>query len=237
MAETARRVVDRHDPDVLLLRFNQTDHVQEFLGWQQRRGAAAESRDAEAQILQTYAEVSTHIASLVSDVGPDTQVVLFSDHGIDWVETHLRPNAVLDQLGLAARMVFQGDSTCAYLYADEPLTCTERLDLIAALHDLGPGVKVLGQGELGALGLPTCSDRTGRLVLGCGRHTEFIYSGSPVRENVRSASHGFDPRVPEMTGFFRAFGAARLPSDLPTSVTEVASLVRVACRTVLKVRA
>lgn len=236
VADTACRIIDRHDPDVFFLRFNQTDHVQEFLCWQQQRGTEAESKEADEQILQTYADVAGHLAAVVRSLGPNTQVVLFSDHGIDWVDTHLRPNAVLDQLGLTDRMVFQGDSTCAFLYADEPLGFHERRQLVDGLVTLGPGVRVLGPEEIQVLGLPASSNRTGRLILGCGRHAEFVYSGSLVREQVRSASHGFNPRVAEMTGFFRTFGPARLPVDQPNSLIEVAAVVRAACRQVLGVR-
>ncbi|WP_432570118.1 alkaline phosphatase family protein [Kineococcus sp. SYSU DK005] len=230
VTQTALRVIERHDPDVLLLRFNQTDHAQEFLTWDRLRGSEAAMRDADEQVMATYALVSEQIEQVRAALGEHVQVLLFSDHGIDWVDTHLRPNAVLDELALADRMVFQGDSTCAYLYCDQPLHPAELRTLEEALASLGPHVGWLHGEHARNLGLPSPSPRTGRRILTCGEHAEFYYSTGPARQAAQSASHGFTPDRASMSGFFRTYGPVLQGAMPPASLIDLAPLVRRACR-------
>ncbi|MFD3324101.1 hypothetical protein [Streptomyces sp. NPDC058701] len=141
---------------------------------------------------------------------------------------------MLEDLGLSDRMVFQGDSNCAYLYADAPLAPAEKKRLGRALRALDPSIGVLTPAEQDRLKLPVGSLRLGRLTVTCGPHTEFQYSGATPRESVASASHGHLPSDPAMSGFFRCFGrvAAGLapPGDITGAATVVRSIWRHAAR-------
>jgi hypothetical protein len=112
--ETTRVV----EPDILLVRFNQIDHAQEFLYWQACRGSHAERQQARREILQTYDLVERCVAEFVESMGPDTDYVLFSDHGIATVNRHIGLNAALGECGFAREMTFQGDSHLAQIPAE-----------------------------------------------------------------------------------------------------------------------
>ncbi|MFJ6655975.1 alkaline phosphatase family protein [Streptomyces sp. NPDC091377] len=227
---TALTALRTHDPDVLLVRFNQADHAQEFLYWHAERGFGTERRHAWQQILDVYAEIDAAAARLAQEAGPGAEIVFFSDHGIDYVETHLRPNRLLADAGALDRMVFQGDSNCAYLYADAPLAADEEQRLIRGLRALDPTVSVLGRDERGRLGLPTDSPRTGRLTISCGPHIEFQYGQDAAREHVASASHGYLPTAPTMSGFLRRFGRTVRPQEEAPDITVAAALIRATWR-------
>ncbi|MER7735921.1 alkaline phosphatase family protein [Streptomyces erythrochromogenes] len=223
---TALDVFDEHDPDVLFVRFNQADHAQEFLYWHAVRGTAGEQAHAWQQILDTYARIDACVRRIAEAVGEQGEFLFLSDHGIDYVETHLSPNRVLSELGLADRMVFQGDSNCAYLYADAPLGAGVGERLGDALRTLDPSVGVLTPADRARWGLPVGSPRVGRMTVTCGRHIEFQYGEAAARADVASASHGHFPSDPAMSGFYRCFGrAAALPGP-PGDITGAASVVR-----------
>lgn len=224
--QTALDVLEKHDPDVLFLRFNQADHAQEYLYWHAVRGSPSERSRAWQQILDVYARIDACVMRLAQDVGNHTEFLLFSDHGIDYVETHLRPNRVLADLGSADRMIFQGDSNCAYLYADAPLLPAEQERLDRALRALDPSINILTPDEQNRLKLPVGSPRLGHLTLTCGSHIEFQYDNTTLRENVTSASHGYLPSDSAMNGFFRCFGQAAAQMVPPDDITGAASVVR-----------
>ncbi|WP_030838252.1 alkaline phosphatase family protein [Streptomyces sp. NRRL F-4474] len=224
---TALDVLEEHDPDVLFVRFNQADHAQEFLYWHAVRGTVGEQSHAWQQILDTYARIDACVQRIAEAVGEQGEFLFFSDHGIDYVETHLSPNRVLTDLGLADRMVFQGDSNCAYLYADTPLGADVEQRLQDALRTLDPSVDVLTPADRARWGIPVSSPRVGRMTVACGQHIEFQYGeAAAARTSVASASHGHFPSDPAMNGFYRCFGrAAALPGP-PGDITRAASVVR-----------
>lgn len=224
VARAALEVLGRHDPDVLLVRFNQADHAQEFLGWHATRADPATRSSARGQITDAYHEIDAGARSIAEAVGPDADLVFFSDHGIDWVETHLRPNEVLAALGLADRLVFQGDSNCAFLYGDAPPEPAELAAITSGLAELGAGV--LDADALRAWRLPVGGPRVGHLVVTCGAHTEFQYGDGPATEAVRSASHGHLPTDPAMSGFFRMSGPGADGLTAPEHLVDAASVVR-----------
>ncbi len=226
IGRAAVRVAQRHEPDVLFVRFNQADHAQEFLHWHAARGGRAESTLARAQILQAYRTIEANVMMIAETLGPDTSYVFFSDHGIDWVETHIRPDSLLEDLGWTDRMIFQGDSNCAYLYADTPLGVGELEKLTLAVTSLHPSVRVLDAAGLRSLGLPAGGPRIGRLAITSGAHTEFQYSPGPRCEAVRSASHGYLPADPAMSGFFRMSGPGTEGLPAPRGLTAAADVVR-----------
>ncbi|MCX5387340.1 alkaline phosphatase family protein [Streptomyces sp. NBC_00083] len=224
--QAALDVLEQHDPDVLFVRFNQADHAQEFLYWHAVRGGADERMRAWQQILDVYARIDACVTRLAGAVGGSADFLLFSDHGIDYVETHLRPNHLLGDLGLADRMVFQGDSNSAYLYADSPLAPAERAGLDRALRALDPSVRVLTPSDQEQLKLPVGSARLGRLTVSCGPHIEFQYDDATPTERVASASHGYLPSDPAMSGFYRHFGPAAPLVPPPEDITGAAAVVR-----------
>ncbi len=208
VTNTTLALVDAVDPDVVLVRYNQVDHAQEFLGWDLLCEGGAVARSAQDQVLAAYMETEGEVRRLVRELGPGIEVVVASDHGIDWVDRHVRPNALLSLLGCADQAVFQGDSTCAFLYA-APGTAEQVARVVAReIAALGPGVRVLSERDLYHLDLPVGSSRLGTMVLGCGPHQEFLYDEGPLHERVRSASHGFAPESPAMDAFARFAGRA-----------------------------
>lgn len=223
---TALETLERHDPDVLFVRFNQADHAQEYLYWHAVRGTAVERRIAWQQILHAYTRIDACTTRLAEAVGDEAEFLFFSDHGIDYVETHLRPNRLLADLGLDDRMVFQGDSNSAYLYTDAPLRPSEEKRLHEQLRALDPTVTVLERSDLARLGLPLDSPRVGGLTVACGPHIEFQYGESAAREQVASASHGYLPTCPAMNGFLRCFGSTAAWQNPPSDLTGVAAVIR-----------
>jgi hypothetical protein len=222
----ALETLDRHDPDVLFVRFNQADHAQEYLYWHAVRGTPVERRLAWQQILDAYTRIDACTTRLAEAVGEGAEFLFFSDHGIDYVETHLRPNRLLADLGLDDRMVFQGDSNCAYLYTDAALRPSEERRLHEGLRALDPTVTVLDRAGLERLGLPPDSPRVGGLTVSCGPHIEFQYGESAAREQVASASHGYLPACPAMKGFLRGFGSTAAWQNPPSDLTGAALVIR-----------
>ncbi|WP_327348816.1 alkaline phosphatase family protein [Streptomyces europaeiscabiei] len=227
ICRTALAALAEHKPDVLFVRFNQADHAQEFLYWHAARGGGKDARLARQQIVDTYQTIDDCLGRIMDAVGPQADYVLFSDHGIDYVETHLRPNAVLQELGLADEMIFQGDSNVAYLYADEPVSAVQRGRICAALAATDSTIQPVDAARATSLRLPWTSPRVGRLTVTCGPHREFVYDeqGSG-HETVRSASHGYLPSSPRMSGFFRMFGPNTDDIPQPSHLTSAAAVVR-----------
>jgi type I phosphodiesterase/nucleotide pyrophosphatase len=225
IARTTLDAINEHEPDVIFVRFNQADHAQEYLYWHAARGEGAAARLALDQILDVYHSIDQCLGVLMSAIGPDANYVVFSDHGIDYVELHLRPNVVLGELGLNTDMIFQGDSNLAFLYADRMPSAREVAHISQLLAAADPTIQVIGA-ESG-LPLPWVSARMGRLVICCGPHREFVYDEEgPAREKACSASHGYLPSSDRMNGFFRAFGPDANALALPGHLVSAASFVK-----------
>nr|WP_170176470.1 alkaline phosphatase family protein [Lentzea flaviverrucosa] len=225
--DTVLHAVDAHRPHVLFARFNQADHAQEFLHWHAVRAGSAESAAARTQILDTYSLIDNCIGEIIGHIGADADYVFFSDHGIDYVETHLAPNAVLADLGLADRFVFQGDSNVAYLYGERPPSPAELTAVVRAVCAVDDTIQPMDQDALRAHLLWTGSPRTGHFAISCGAHREFVYSpGSGATERVRSASHGYFPSHPAMSGFFNVIGPGADDVVVPTGLVDTAAVVR-----------
>ena len=209
------------EPDVLFVRYNQIDHAQEHLHGLACRGSEA----AATQIAATYARVDAGLWALRERVGLDCPMIAFSDHGIDTIHTHLWPNELLAELGLAAQFVFQGDSSCAYLYPARPgaaLTADARA-AIARVVRAQPELWLGTDDELAGLGCQFPA-RQGLLTLRCQDHVELQYGPGPLRRAVCAASHGFSPELPAMHGVFLSLnlppGAPR-----PTAITQLRPLI------------
>ncbi|MFJ4912907.1 alkaline phosphatase family protein [Streptomyces sp. NPDC088726] len=225
--DAALKTLADDDPDVLLVRFNQADHAQEYLYWYAARGEGRTAASARQQILDTYQRIDHCVDGILSAAGPETDYIIFSDHGIDYVEDHLRPNAVLRDLGLGERMVFQGDSNVAYLYADTRPEDAVLDTVYARLRSLDPSIDRIDADAATELGLPWGSVRLGRLAVTCGAHREFHYDADgAATEKVRSASHGHLPATPSMYGFFRMFGPHTAHAPVPSHICEVFETVR-----------
>lgn len=213
-------------PDVLLVRFNQADHAQENVYWLAARGSGAESDRARALIIGAYAAIDQAVREIAAEFGPDTRYLIFSDHGIDHVDQHIRPNAILAGLGWDDRMIIQGDSNVAYLYAQSPPRRQERERLAAELALLGVPAWVATHQEVRRAGLPAGHPRLGHLVLMCGRHCEFQYSPGPPVVQVQAASHGFGPAGPAMRGFVRLAGPGTQRIRPPMAIAGAAHTIR-----------
>ncbi|MFE3765088.1 alkaline phosphatase family protein [Streptomyces sp. NPDC059104] len=224
--DTALAVLDEIDPDVLFVRFNQADHAQEYLYWHAVRADVGLRERAEEQILDAYRLIERQVGEIVRRCGDDADYVFFSDHGIDYVETHLRPNAVLDELGLGEELTFRGDSNIAYLYSDRPLSQEEEQRLTRALAAADDTIEVVTAAVAERWQLPWGSARLGRLAITCGPHREFQYGPGSAREDVTSASHGYFPDAPSMNGFFRAAGRLLPETAPPAHLVDVAGYVR-----------
>lgn len=220
---TAALDVVAEGPDVVFIRYNQVDHAQEFLYWQATHGDRDTAAEARRQIETVYRQVADGVDAVRAAVPATCPVVVLSDHGIDWVDTHVRPNRILAELGLTEDLVFQGDSNVCYLYGKRGLSSAER-DALERLA--GPArIRVLTPAELRARGT-WHEGRCGTLALQSGPHAEFQYHQGRLVEQVRSASHGFDPRLHVMDGIWQVLQGPDLPT--PPSVVEVADVLRTA---------
>ena len=208
-------------PDILFVRYNQVDHAQEYLHGLAHRG----DPQARAQIAATYARVDAGVMALRARVGLDCPAIVFSDHGIDTIDVHLHVNALLRDCGLADQFVFQGDSSCAYLYPAHPgmpLSDAARAALAAVVR-ARPELWIASDDELAALGCRFPA-RQGVLTLRCHDHVEFQYGPGPLHRAVCAASHGFTPDQPAMHGVFLPF---HLPPSTPrpSSITQLRALI------------
>ncbi|HET6856888.1 MAG TPA: alkaline phosphatase family protein, partial [Streptomyces sp.] len=210
-------------PDVMFVRYNQVDHAQEFLYWQATRGDRDTAAAARRQIEAVYRRVAAGVDALREAVGAACPVVVLSDHGIDRVDTHVAPNRILADLGLASDLVFQGDSNVCYLYGKRGLSGAERAQFEQLARPAR--IRVLPPAELRARGA-WHEGRCGTLVLESAPHTEFQYHDGDLVERVQSASHGFSPRLPAMDGIWQVLQGPELPT--PASVTGVADVLRTA---------
>lgn len=215
-------------PDVLLIRYSQVDHAQEYLHWYAVRGTAAERQAATAQILDAYRKVEQGISTILEQLDPRTPFYIFSDHGIDVVDTHISINAMLYELQLADEFVFQGDSSCCYLYGSRPPADTELTALRRFLEAHVPQVWISSPDELRALGAYH-PDRCGHLALRCTPHTEFQFGPGPLVATVQSASHGFAATCPEMDGIWLPFRGVRNVRQ-PDSILDLAALTTQLCQ-------
>lgn len=197
--QTALRLLDEN-PDVLLLRYSQVDHAQEYLYWYTVKGSEEQKKESLAQILEVYRAVELGIAQIMEYVGWDTPAFIFSDHGIDYVDRHIHINSLLITLEMD-NYVFQGDSTCAFLYGERPITTQQYQKIKQQISKYQPWLRIASQRELEELRVYR-PDRCGHLAVFCANHCEIQYGDGPVVEEVRSASHGFRPNLPTMDGIW-----------------------------------
>lgn len=222
VTQTALRIV-AEGPDVVFVRYNQVDHAQEFLYWQAMRGDRDTAASARHQIGAVYRRVAAGVDAIRRAVPAMCPVVVLSDHGIDCVDTHVRPNRILADLGLAEDLMFQGDSNVCFLYGKRALTPTERTELERAAGRAR--IRLLSPAELRARST-WHEGRCGSLALESAPGCEFQYGQGELTEPVQSASHGFDPRLPSMYGIWQVLQGPVLPT--PSSVTGVADVLRTA---------
>ena len=83
--QAARYLLDRFEPDLFMVVFTATDRVQHIY-WRHMDPQHADHDPAEAEVLGTaildvYRQVDTEIGRLVAAAGPDTHVIVLSDHG------------------------------------------------------------------------------------------------------------------------------------------------------------
>jgi hypothetical protein len=211
------------EPDVLLVRYNQVDHAQEHLLWYARHGAGAQQEEAYSQIYDAYRRIEQGMASVVAALPADVPCFVFSDHGIDTIDYHVRIDTALDELGLADDFAFRGDSHCCFLYGDRKLRSAEEDALTALVSSLAAPATVLPEAQLRRFGAYH-PNRSGRLACLSAPHSTFQFSPGPIVRCVQLGSHGFDPRLPEMHGIFRPLG--RWLGRRPTSILELAEIVR-----------
>lgn len=200
---TALRAMQSLRPHVLLVRYVQTDHVQETLHGDSRNDDLAVRSKATHGIAETYDLVAASAARLIRHWYGEYSL-LFSDHGIDTITHYLRPNAVLQALGLSDRLIFSGDSNCGYLYGCLRPEDLGRIDS-ALRRSSKNAMRLVGPNELsGGLAVPRLSPRTGCAQVISDRHTELLYEPGPAFQVAHGASHGYDPRESAMNGFVTA---------------------------------
>lgn len=222
VTSTALRLLDER-PDVLLVRYNQVDHAQEHLFGHATLGGREQRALASEQILATYQGVEEELARLLAALDPGTPCLIFSDHGIDYVEEHVHVNEAVREVGLDREFLFQGDSNCCFLYGDRPLAERERRSLLGLLASRTRAVHQAPPDELRTLGV-YASDRCGQLALRSHEHVTFQYGSGPIAARVRSASHGFEPRLAAMDGIWLPLG--RSPGGKrPRSILELSAIV------------
>lgn len=184
--------------DIVFIRYPQVDHAQEILYWYCIHGEKEQRERAWSELIKAYQLVSDDIKSIVDLVDDTVPVLLFSDHGIDYVDHHVHINSLLPYLGLEGTHLFQGDSNCAYLYGP-PVDSETVAAFEAILQEKGVPASVASVEELREKRVYN-EQRCGRLVLFSEPHVEFYYSEGPLVKRVKSASHGFCPENKSMDG-------------------------------------
>jgi hypothetical protein len=227
VTETALALLE-DNPDALFVRYPQVDHAQEFLYWHATHGLANDSNAGREQIRSVYRAVHEGIAAIMSTVGWDTPSFIFSDHGITHVDRHVHLNQLLNEIGLGGEFVFQGDSTCAYLYGDRQVRPEELRMLQKGLQAYPTRTRIDDSGELSAL-RAFFSQRCGQLSVLTEPHTEFQYGSGPVVSEVCSASHGCSPELPSMNGVWIPLAGERILRASPQCLTELAQIVEASC--------
>lgn len=216
------------DPDVLFVRYPQVDHAQEFLYWLATRGTAAERRESMEQVETVYQQVHEGIQAILSAAGWSTPSFIFSDHGITQVDRHVHLNQLLREADMDKEFVFQGDSTCAYLYGDRPVLDREVERLRQIFEAYPVGARIAGWDELRNL-RAFHSARCGQLSVLCEAHTEFQYGPGEAVANVRSASHGCSPDLPSMDGVWVPLAGNQILKASPKCLTDLAPLILESC--------
>lgn len=227
VTDEALRMLARN-PDILFVRYPQVDHAQEVLFWYAQHGSPKQRRDALEQIGLVYRQVHDGIIEIMDAAGWDTPAFIFSDHGITHVDRHIRLNRLVEEAELSETFVFQGDSSCAFLYGRRALTDREHARIECCVASAPGGMWIASESELRDLRLYH-PDRCGRLAMRCAPHSEFQYGAGPLTAAVRSASHGFSPELPSMHGIWVPLGGEAVAGVQPRCLTDLAAIVARQC--------
>jgi predicted AlkP superfamily pyrophosphatase or phosphodiesterase len=212
LTDVASYVLETGRPTLLQLHLVEVDDAQHHFGvWSPEARAALENDDAQlSRLLEVLAR---------SGLAPETAVIVASDHGFMNVDKLVRPGVLLHDAGLVttdaggkitgwkATLVVNGGS--AYVYLHDPADAATR-DAVRTLFeakakDPESGIgRVFSPDEIKALGgdpeAAFALEATPGTSLGTG------YTGDYIGEARYKATHGFDPRRPEMRASLILYG-------------------------------
>jgi predicted AlkP superfamily pyrophosphatase or phosphodiesterase len=203
--EAARHVVATRPPRLMLVHFLTLDAFQHDYGV-----ASPEARWALAHVDALLG----HLLDAFRDAGrfDTTTFVVFGDHGFVDVQTTYHANLILREEGLVdvdadgaisgRRAWAAGNGGAAHVYVLDgaPRTTIDRLrERFGAL----PGVTVLDRTSFKALGLPEPIEHSAQGDLVLCAEPGYQFTGYPTAEVIAAApvyraTHGHDPRLPEL---------------------------------------
>jgi predicted AlkP superfamily pyrophosphatase or phosphodiesterase len=215
MAETAAGLVRRAQPHLLLLHFDQTDHVQHRHG-----------RDAN-EVKRAVGRVDGHVASIlaaVSEAGLSsrTAVVVTGDHGFAGIRQEVFPNYVLARAGLRgcpkpgaawrATAHVAGGSAAVFVNPRGDVRATQAAE--SALRAAGTGrYAIVPRAELDTLG---AMEGAAFALDAASGHAIGDACNRGLSRPVSGGQHGYLPSRSEMaTGFIAVGAGVRTGVTLP----------------------
>jgi predicted AlkP superfamily pyrophosphatase or phosphodiesterase len=204
----ARHLFEHHPPNLLMIHLVEVDHVEHKFG----------PRSPEAYWSVSFAD--DRIRDIVdaarkSPFGDNVTVVVASDHGFFPIETDIRPNVLLRQLGYIseadgmttrqALCVAQGGGCMVYVLDDVRRDeLTQRL--VAELARIDGVSDVVAPDEFGALGLSNREQDPRAPDFWLSAKSGYSFTDTESGDDVtapresRGGTHGYLPDQPEMLG-------------------------------------
>jgi predicted AlkP superfamily pyrophosphatase or phosphodiesterase len=212
LADIATHILSAGKPSLLLLHLVEVDGAQHRFGlWSPEAIAAIEKDDR--QLARVFQQLGA------SGLSKDTSVIVASDHGFMNATTTVRPGVLLRDAGLVTintagrvadwRATVVVSSGQSYLYVRDPADVATRDAVrrifLAKLTDPESGIgRVYEAAEIKAIG----GDSEAFLALEAtpGYQMGPGYSGAYVGTPLYRATHGYDPRRPEMHASLLVYG-------------------------------
>ncbi len=178
--------IEKHRPNFLALRFNDTDTTQHRFG---RDGAAV--RGIVASTDMGLAEIVAAVER--AGIADKTVFIVTGDHGMDDIRTHLRPNVWLDEAGLGdpEGPRFEAYGGSAFLHDSDGDEKEEILAMLDALPEEDRrGFTILSRDKLDEIG----ADPRAVFALNATEGHAFHASWKkPARLSVNRGQHGSRP--------------------------------------------
>jgi predicted AlkP superfamily pyrophosphatase or phosphodiesterase len=229
LTDIATYILAAGDPSLLMLHLVEVDGAQHRFGlWSPEATTAIEVDDRQIGRILQWVHESGH--------STDTSIIVASDHGFMNVSANVKPGVLLRDAGLVAtddlghvtnwRATVVVNSGQAYIYIrderDIEVKNTLRSIFLAKISDPQSGIhRVYEAGEIRAIG----GDPDAFLAIEAtpGFQMSSGYSGEYIGTSGYRATHGYDPRRPEMRASLLLIGP-----NIPHGTIDAARLVDIA---------
>jgi predicted AlkP superfamily pyrophosphatase or phosphodiesterase len=215
----ADNLLQKHDPNLLLIHLVEVDHVQHRAG----------PRSPDAYWSVSYAD--DRIRDLVESIERSpwkgkTTLIVCSDHGFFPITKEIRPNVLLRRLDLLqteggkvtekiAYCLSEGGGAGVYILDDQRREEIAK-QLARELAKVEGIERVFQSDEFDEIGQPTLDQNPYAADLWLAAKKGYSFGGSAsgdkmVVSRAPAGTHGFDPRHPDIQGTFVAWGAGIKP--------------------------